>query len=76
MGAARRLYLSGLPQAFEKQSGKPRQWKRSRLAAIRKPIAPDEPGRPFPSNYLQLTLTPAGKVKVVYGPGSVIVHRG
>ncbi|MCC6338021.1 MAG: hypothetical protein IT380_29015 [Myxococcales bacterium] len=71
-----KLLLSGLPQAFETQNRRPRQWRRSRLALQRKPIAPDEPVGDFPSNYVHLVLSAAGKVKANYGPGSVIVHRG
>ncbi|MBE2252455.1 MAG: hypothetical protein IAE78_23180 [Myxococcus sp.] len=71
-----RLLLSGLSQAFETQDRKPRQWPRSRLARLKKPIAPDEPVGEFPTNYVHLVLSSAGKLKANYGPGSVIVHRG
>ncbi len=73
---AKKLMLTGLPQEFGTQSNKPRQWLRSRLAKLRKPIAPDDAIGPFPACYVQLALDASGKTRVTYGPGSVIVHAG
>lgn len=70
-----RLLLTGLPQKFETQNKKPRQWPRARLATLKRPIAPDEPTAGFPSNYLHFVLDAAGTLKTTWGPGSVIVHR-
>lgn len=73
---SKKLILTGLPQKFETQSKRPRQWPRSRLEKLRKPIAPDDPVGPFPWCYVKLIVDSAGKRNVVYGPGSVIVHAG
>lgn len=71
-----KLLLTGLPQKFETQNKIPRQWKRSRLNQMKKPIASDDEVGPFPACYLQLVLDATGKTKLTYGPGSVIVHAG
>ncbi len=73
---SQRLLLTGLPQAFETQNKKPRQWPRTRLARMKKPIAADEVVASFPSNYVQLVVDSRGNTKTHYGPGTVIVHRG
>ena len=73
---SQRLLLTGLPQAFETQNKKPRQWSRSRLTHLKRPIAADEPVGAFPSNYVQLVVDASGKLKTHWGPGTVIVHRG
>lgn len=69
-----KLLLTGLPQRFDTQNKKPRQWPRARLAKLKKPIAADEPMTGFPSNYLHFVLDASGKLKTHWGPGSVIVH--
>lgn len=69
-----KLHLTGLPQAYERQNRKPRQWPRARLARLHKPIAADDPVAKFPSCYVHLTLDGTGKTKLAFGPGSVIVH--
>lgn len=72
---ADKLLLTGLPQAFDKQHGAPRQWPLRKLAKMRNFPASSQPADGYPDCWIHVSVTRSGKTKTSYGPGSVIVHR-